>query len=218
MNKLVTKAREIAQLATRFPFDAKAIAEQVTRDEVELAIEQCRHAITPAKSLPAQEREAGQVELAKAIRSIGLRVRPDFSKDQAQMWMTAIVEALSNKPLRVSIKAARDAIHIPIEFPGQVHKIILQCCEEHEAKLAIAKRNLDRLLWEIDNPQPKIEAKPFEPMTHEELQDMPDHLRQLGIAGGWLIEEGEGIRWATDAEQLDNERRIARARKSGARA
>ena len=216
MSDLVT-SREVARAALAWPFDAGALAPHTPREVVVDAIDGFRKAMIPANRLTKAERKEDQATLAKIIRSIGLRMRPDFSEDQARMWIASMVESLEDQPMRIAIAAARDAMHHPMQFPGELHGVMLEKAKPHIANYQRAMHNLEKLLREIDAP-PKIAASPeAQLMTDAELQEMPDVLRLMGVNAGWLIETEGRIRWATQEEQdaherrKQDERRIARA-------
>lgn len=226
MNADLTKtSRSIARAALAWPFDPSALAIDTPRDAVAHALDGFRKAMVPACKLTKAEREPDQREIAKTIRSIGLRLRPDFSEDQARMWIASIIEALEDQPLRIAALAAKDALRAPLRFPGELHAAIVERTEPHRREYERAIRNLEKLLKRIDHP-PLLTASPeaaaqAEQLSDDELQATPPHLRSLGLSGGWLIEEPDGsLRWATDAEQeahalrVQDERRVARARET----
>lgn len=224
MSDDVTNAsRQLARASLAFPFDVEALAATAKRGDVAAALDGYRRAMLPATRLTKAERKPDQESLASIIRSIGLRLRPDFSEDQARMWIASIVEALEDQPLRIALAAARDALRKPIRFPGEVHAVILECAEQHRLAYERAIRNLERLLKRLDHP-PMLTAS-AEAMAEAALIDLADlqtitpALRSIGLSGGWLIEEPDGsLRWATEAEQQahaaqrEDERRVARAR------
>lgn len=222
----VTNAsRQLARASLAWPFDVEALAATADRQAVALALDGYRSAMLPAKSLTKAERAPDQQTLAKSLRSIGLRLRPDFSEDQARMWIASIVEALEDQPLRIALAAARDAMHVPIRFPGEVHAVIVERSESHRLAYERAIRNLEKLLKRLDHPplitasdEAKAEARDLE---IADLQTMPSHMRSLGLSGGWLAEDADGsLRWTTEAEQEAHARRkadergVARARET----
>lgn len=222
MNDIATLARQAARAVLAFPFDPATLASNTNREAVEAAISEYRKVLIPANRLTKAERLPDQQRLADLLRSIGLRIRPDFSEDQAKMWIAAMVEALENLPLRVALAATRDAIHKPIGFPGEVHRVIADLAEEHDRAYRRAILNLERTLRFIDRPR-ALEASPeakaeADRLSDEELQTMPSPLKSIGLHAGWLIETPNGIRWATDQEQAEqqqrpeSERGFARAR------
>lgn len=216
------QARQLARAITAWDADLQTLAAETPREAILAAIDGFEQALTPMRKRQQAERQEDQRELAKAIRNIGARIRPDFTEDQARIWIAAMVDALDELPARIAIAAARDARSEPIEFPGQVLGVIKTKAEAH---LSAYRRNIRRLKQMLDlaDQPPLIEASSearaaAQRISDEELQDMPEHLRTLGLAGGFLIESQDGcIRWATDDEQQRhqrqaNERRITRAR------
>lgn len=213
MNEIVEwSPHAIARAAMSWPFDPMEIARFAERDDVVEAIEGFERALRPAKEIPLDQRQEETRKLANIIGSIGLRVRPDFSQEQAQLWSAEVVDALSNLPLRAAIAGARDAKHEPIRFPGEVHPAIARLTEPHISAYRNALSNLRRLLREIDDPTHPVKRKHIPDISDDDLQNLPAPLRAMGIGAGWLIEENGRLRWATDAEQAEHERRIARAR------
>ena len=210
----IANSREIARAAMSWPFDPEAIAPQVDRAAVEQALEGYRLALKPAKDRKDDDVIEDQRTLVKLIGKIGNRIRPDFNDQQAKKWASEVVDALSDQPTRAAIAAAKEAHHFPFRFPGEVHSIILEKCRPHATAYRNAMRNLERLLREIDNPTKRMEKQEPEPMTDEDLQSLSEPLRLMGIGAGWLIDDGGKIRWATDAEQAEHQRAIARARKA----
>lgn len=221
--EVTTASRTIARAVLSWPFDPVALAAQTDRESVALALDGYRRAMVPMCKLTKAERQDDQKTLAQLIGSIGLRIRPDFSPEQAQLWTAAMVEALDEQPARIAIAAARDAKRHPLQFPGEVLKVILEKAEPHRLTYQRAIRNLERLLKTIDHPpmltasdEAKAEAVRI---SDDELQTMSQPLRQMGIGAGFLVEESDGrIRWASDDEQdahrarLEAERHHARAR------
>jgi hypothetical protein len=221
-NEITTSPRAIARAVLSWPFDPVSLARQTDRRAVVLALDNYRKAMVPMCKLTKAERQGDQQILAKLIRSIGLRIRPDFSEDQARMWIAAMVEALDDQPASIALAATRDAQRHPMQFPGEVLKIILEKAEPHRLAYNRAIRNLERLQAAIDHP-PALEATPeakaaAEQISEDELQDMLAPERQFGLAAGFLIERSDGrIRWATPEEQ-DAHRTAIEAKRHAARA
>ena len=107
----------------------------------------------------------------------------------------------------------RDAKHEPIEFPGQALKVIAAKAEIHLATYRARLARLKRMRKIAETP-PAITASPeaTQAATAADLESMSPELRKLGIAGGWLVEDQHGIRWASDDEQAAHARRIAEHR------
>lgn len=217
-DNIISSSRTIARTVMSWPLDLNALAKQVDRSAVSHALDGYRKAMIPMGKLTKAERQDDQQALARLIRSIGLRIRPDFTEDQAQMWITAMVEALDDQPARIAMLAAKEAQRHPLQFPGEVLKIILEKAEPHRIAYSRAIRNLESLLKSIDNPpliEATTEAKDLaSQISNAEIQDMPSQMRQLGLAAGFLIEETDAsIRWATADEQAAHEQRAKERRK-----
>lgn len=222
MSDHTEQARQLSRAVASYSQDLAALAQGTSREAVVIAIEGFEQAMIPMCKIQLAQRQPDMKELAKVIGMIGVRVRPDFDQRQAENWTAAMVDALDNYPARIAIAAARDAKHEPIEFPGQVLAIIQKKAESHMLSYRNRIRRLKDLLRMLDHP-PLIEASDeakaeAQLLSEQELQDMPSHLRDLGITGGWIIENDDGsIRWANEDEQEAHqrqmdERRITRAR------
>jgi len=222
MTDNTAQARQIGRAIIEWGIDLPDLARDTSRESVEIAIAGFEQAMIPMSKIQLAARQADMQELARHIGMIGVRIRPDFDKSQAENWTAAMVDALDAFPARIAIAAAKDAKHEPMEFPGQVLGVIQAKAERHLADYRIRIRRLKQLLKLIDHPplleasdEAKAEAKA---LSHAELQEMPTHLRSMGLTAGFLHEDPDGsIRWATDDEQeahreAVNERRIARAR------
>jgi hypothetical protein len=209
-------ARQLARSISEWNADLETLARSTPIEAIDQAIESYQLAMVPMLARSKAENQPDQIELAKLIRNIGARIRPDFTPDQAQIWCTAMVDALDEFPARVVLQAARDARHDEIEFPGQVHKAIKARAEKllatHQSRIARLKR-----MRRIAEQPPALEASPEakELASKAELEEMAPEFHRLGIAAGWLIEDHDGIRWATDAEHAAHQQRIAHARAKG---
>lgn len=223
MNGEPLSHRDLARAVLSLPFDPGDVVKQTSKEAVLAALDGYRSALIPMSRLAKAQRQEDQHALAKIIRSIGLRMRPDFSEEQAQMWIASMVEALEDQPARIALAAAKDARREPISFPGEALKVILEKAENHLVKYHRAIRNLEKLLKMIDHP-PLIEASDDAKakavqLSDDELQALPLHMRSMGINAGFLVDEGQGrIRWASDDEQQahrerqENERLRARVK------
>lgn len=219
MSETTQIARQLARSISEWNADLATLARTTPITAIDEALASYQQAMIPMSSRTAAENQPDQIELAKFIRDIGARIRPDFTEDQARLWCAAMVNALDQFPARVILQAAREARHDEIEFPGQVHKAIKIRAERLLASHQSRISRLKRMRCIAEQP-PALEASPEakDLASKLELESMPQPLRDMGIAGGWLIEDGDGIRWATDAECIVHERRIAHAREKAGRA
>lgn len=131
--------------------------------------------------------------VADAFAPMGAKMRPDMSPEQAGFWTAALVKAFSDLPPFIVKAALEEAIHIPFEFPTQMEVKVREIAER---KLADHKRAIARLramIAEIQRmahpPQAVLEApEPDRPWSPEELAKMPEGIRRMGLAGGWLTQ------------------------------
>lgn len=218
MNDTTQIARQLARSISEWNIDLATLARTTPIPAIDEALASYQRAMIPMCNRTEAENQPDQIELAKLIRDIGARIRPDFTEDQARLWCAAMVNALDEFPARIVLQAAREARHDEIEFPGQVHKAIKIRADRLLASGQSRIARLKRMRRIAEQPL-ALEASPEAKQLAEkiELEEMAPEFRSLGIAAGWLIEDHDGIRWATDAECLAHEGRIARARAKAGR-
>lgn len=91
--------------------------------------------------------------------TIGAKIRPDLSSDQANAWVRALLVAFSDLPAHVAAKAARRALHIPFQFPSEVEAQIRELATEHMDRIRAAigrARAVERAIHDALNPKPQL--------------------------------------------------------------
>jgi len=138
--------------------------------------------------------------LANSLRLLGAKIAPTMSEEQVQVWLAAMTAALSDLPARVSIRACEDAIHSPMRFLNEVEGVVREKADEVAARYRLAKHRLEALKRDLAAVStPKLEG-PARMLSDEELQQMPDELRRIGIGAGWLAEDETGtLTWKDQA-------------------
>jgi hypothetical protein len=148
---------------------------------------------------PLKEREpkldgATSKNLADALRPMGAKIAPTMSTEQATAWLAAMVMALSDLPEIGVVKAAREAIHVPIRFPNEVDGVIRAKSEEVMYRHHRAIRRLRGLREMIDMPGKMARSLPpplsadQDPITAEEIRAMTPSMIRIGLANGWLTQ------------------------------
>lgn len=137
-------------------------------------------------------------EAARALRDwlkpIGMKIAPTMAPDVCSTWLTSVVMALSDFPPKVATQAARNAIHIPMQFLNEVDGHVRA---EAERLMDRHRHALSRLRWMRDEieraarpPVPMIEApRADEPMTDAEIRALSPILRRIGLGQGWITQE-----------------------------
>lgn len=140
----------------------------------------------------------GTHKLVGSLRTIGAKIAPTMSEEQVKVWIAAIVAALSDLPVRVSLRACEQAIHTPMKFLNEVETAIREHAEEVAARYRLAKIRLETRKRDLARSnQPQLPAP--EPMSEDELQAMPEHLRRMGIGAGWIKEDADGrLSWTKE--------------------
>lgn len=133
--------------------------------------------------------------LADALRPIGMKINPALSPQQVGGWLAAMIAALSDMPPRVSIKAAQEAIHVPMKFLNEVETAIRSKAENVSARYSLARTRLEKMKRDMaaaTSATPKLEA-PKE-LTPEDMKamagnDMGRMVLRLGLAAGHITQE-----------------------------
>lgn len=145
--------------------------------------------LVPMKDSEALNGE-GARRLVSALRPIGAKIAPTMSEEQVQVWLSAMVAALSDLPTRIAIRAAQDALHSPLRFINEVETVIREKAQDARRRYDLARHRLERMARDLARPaQPRL--LPPE-MSDEELQSMPEYLRRMGINAGWLRQDADG--------------------------
>ena len=186
--------RALAALAVADQFDADAARAVVAGGASVIATLNAYEAsMIPAKDADAATRNAAARALHDALRPIGSKVAPHLSTGQAKAWCVAMVGALSDLSPRTAAKAAREALHVPMQFLSEAETAIRAKASEIDRR---HWRALQRLRWlqaEIEAAaQPKLaapvgwEGGQTARLTAEELRRTPKHVLQFGLSAGFL--------------------------------
>lgn len=148
-------------------------------------------------------------DLRDWLRPIGIKLAPTMSPDQATAWLQAMVLALSDLPADIAIKAAKEALRVPMNFMNEVDAAIRDKASVMITRRANAIDRLRRLKAEIERPiaQPRlVDAEPdrdTRPLTMQEIAALPIALRKIGLTLGEITQEQfdaapeEPALWAT---------------------
>lgn len=124
--------------------------------------------------------------LRDCLCTIGAKIRPDLSGDQASAWVGALMVAFSDLPPHVATKAAQRALHVPFEFPSQVEAKVRELAQEHMERIDIAIRRCDQLAREIAdclNPKPRLTRDPPPKPGEKTIPDDLTHTLQRDPTG-----------------------------------
>jgi hypothetical protein len=129
------------------------------------------------------------------LNTIGAKIRPDLSSEQAQSWVSALIIALSDLPPHVATKATQRALHIPFQYPSEVEAKIRELADEHLARIAMAIRRMDAIkaaIAEALNPTHKaVEDKRPAEEREKALPDSEVHkLQRQGGMGLQVVKMG----------------------------
>lgn len=180
---------------------ARQIVEQGAN--VDHAIELLKASALPARKVEPNGMVKGRRgpktnKLMQGLRLIGAKISPTMSAEQIDVWLAAMVTALSDLPFSFALRGVEDAIHMPMKFLNEVEENVrggaVRAKSRHEAALARLRVFKDHMAAPERPALP-----PAEPMTEEDLQNMPDSLRSIGLSAGWLEEGEDGkIKWKDD--------------------
>lgn len=129
--------------------------------------------IDPAAIAKAISENDETRQMVEAVKMIGRKIRPDFSKEQATHWVAAVVASLTDLPPFVAVQACKAALHIPFEFPGQVEKGIRDEAVKVEARYRLARLRLQNLMREIrEAARPKLPPAEVKPMDDDDWRKL----------------------------------------------
>jgi hypothetical protein len=215
-NSIKASVRDLAVIALDFRhgFDLEKLAAAgVSADDAADAISAIDGQLVPAKVADPGFNSGQAKVLRDRIGMIGRKIKPDLSPDAAKDWVGALVMALSNLPYRISTEAAAEAIHTPFQFLSEVETEIRKKAESVQARFSAAKFRMERLRRQIIDPPPQIEAPKPHVWTQEDIDDLAASdigkaLIRLGVANGWIAENGDGTFSPVPPKENDNEDKI----------
>lgn len=137
----------------------------------------------------------GTARLVDALRPLGMKVNPTMEPRQVGGWLAAMVAALSDLPSRVVVRAAQDAIHTPVRFLNEIEGVVRERAEPIHSRYRVARLRLEAFRREMARAATPA-LPPPEPMSEADLQAMPEPLRKVGLAAGWIEQDADGrISW-----------------------
>lgn len=175
----------------------------LTLADLDWSLQDYRQRMLPLRSQDARFRSSRPDELGAAInesaearamvealKMIGRKIRPEYSASQASHWCAALVAALSDLPPAVAVAACKAAIHQPVEFPGQVERVIRAGAEKIIGRHKMAVAYLQGLRREIlSRSQLRLVDDSPRPLTQEEVDQMSPEYQRLGLKVGALIRD-----------------------------
>ena len=131
-------------------------------------------------------------QLREQLVVIGTKVRPDFSADEANRWVHAMLVALSDLAPKIAVKALKRAVHHPFEFPGQVEVKVREFASDERSRwqMAISRLKAMELATFNATHQRQIESRfDDKDLTKDEIHTLqktrPDIVK-LGIKLGYI--------------------------------
>lgn len=215
-NSIKASVRDLAIVALDFRagFDLdKLIATGVSADDAADAIAAIDDQLVPAKLADPEFQSKQAKVLRDRIGIIGRKIKPDLSPDAAKDWVGALVIALSNLPYRISTEAAAEAIHTPFQFLSEVEIEIRKKAESVQSRFSAAKYRLDRLRRQIIAPPPQIATPQPHVWTQSDIDDLASSdigkaLIRIGVANGWIADNGDGNFSPVPPKEKDDENEI----------
>lgn len=173
------------------------------------AIERLQAMNVPAKDVEPRgmldgKRGPKTNKLMQSIRAIGAKISPTMSSEQVDVWIVAMVTALSDLPFAFSTKGAQEAIHVPMKFLNEVEGVIREKAEEAATRHRLAINSLRRFIRQLETANEPALPKP-EPkeMTQEDINTMPRPLLDLGLKARYITQEQYDIATRKDDNDAD---------------
>lgn len=185
--------------------------------EIDAAIADIEHQALALKVVePGFNGEASKA-LAKAIQPLGAMIAPTMTREQGDAFRAGIVLALSDLPPRAALLGLKRAVHVPMEFPNQVHGVARKLAEEAIQQQRTALHRLKMMKAEIEralNPQPKLEAPPME-WTQASIDEANASFERAGIKTRYRLEGTEAVTVLATPDEREAERQRNLAENGG---
>lgn len=181
--------------------------------EIEAAIADIEHHSLPLKAVEPNFNGSASKALAKAIQPLGALIAPTMTREQGDAFRAAIVLALADLPPRAALIGLKKAVHVPMEFPNQVHGVVRKLAEEAVQQQRTALHRLKMMKDEIEralNPQPKLEAPPME-WTQEAIDEANATFGRAGLKTRYRLgPEGiENYQLSPDEHEAERQKSLA---------
>lgn len=184
-----TAEHALAALALEDIFRPEAARQMIDRDGASVAatVAAYQASLAPLKALDGAAKAEAAQKLENALRPIGAKIAPHLAPDQAKAWLVALVAALSDLAPRTAIKAAREALHVPMQFLSEVDGHVRAKARDIEARHRRAIMRLERLMAEVAAAAtPRLTDCSARPLSAEELRRLPPHIVRMGLAAGHI--------------------------------
>lgn len=184
-----TAERALAAFALDDAFTVEAGRAMVQRDgsSVIAALAAYQASLAPMKGLDSEAQKIAAASLEDALRPIGAKMAPHLSGEQCKTWRVAMVAALSDLAPRTAVRAAREALHVPMQFMSEVDGVIRAKALEIEARHRRAIMRLQKLQDEIASASiPKLSDHSDRSLTADELRRLPAAALRMGVAAGHI--------------------------------
>lgn len=127
-------------------------------------------------------------KLINALRPLGAKIAPAMPQEQIDVWLAALVLALSDLPFAFSMRGAEDAIHVPMKFLNEVETAVREKAKDAEARHKLAVMRLQRMARELKSagapklPEPK-------PLTQDDFNITPRPLLEIWLRNDIITQE-----------------------------
>jgi hypothetical protein len=193
------KPRDIARLALQY--DWRLAAATIPPDNIAQAIDELTAGTVALKTIDPALKGEEAIRVADALRPFGAKIAPTIRASEARAWRMALVIALSDLPPLIALRAAKRAIHVPMQFLNEVEGHIRAAATEMVEQQRVALVRLRRLHEELDralNAPPALPAPEPEPVTEEEVQQLNAFLRGCGVSTRYRLDGDQAV--AVEAE------------------
>ena len=128
--------------------------------------------------------------LDERLRRLAVKVAPTAAPAQTVEWRSAMTDALSDLPAMIALTAAKNAIHRPFRFIGDIEAGVREIAAELLAERETRLRGLQRMRAEVERamtaatslPAPAADAA----ISPELIRAMKPELRRMGLKAGYI--------------------------------
>lgn len=126
--------------------------------------------------------------IADGLKPLGVKVQGRMSREEANVWLGAMVMALSDVPFAFLKKGIADAIHHPFRFLNEIEGVVRERAAIAASKHKAALRRLNDLERSLQPVEDALPAPPDE-LTQDEINAMDRQFLNMGLRAGFITQE-----------------------------
>lgn len=142
--------------------------------------------------------------IADGLKPLGIKVQGRMSADEANVWIGAMVLALSDLPFAFLKRGIMDALHVPFRFLNEIEGVIRERAALAEGRHRHAMRRLREFERSL-RPVEKALPSPERDLTQDEINALDRTFLNMGLKAGFITKEQFDIAIAEAEKRSGNE-------------